>query len=53
VESKYCPADLNKILAGCNLLSTNQQERLHKLFEKFAHMLDATIGNWKTDPVGL
>ena len=53
VESKYCPADLNKIVAGCSLLSTNQQEKMHKLLKKFAHLFDGTLGNWKTDPVDL
>jgi hypothetical protein len=38
VESKYCPADLNKIVAGFSLLSTNQQEKLHKLLMNFAHI---------------
>jgi hypothetical protein len=53
VERKCCPADLNKIVAGCGLLSTNQQEKLHKLLKKLAHLFDATLGNWKTDPVDL
>jgi hypothetical protein len=53
VESKYCPADLNKIVAGCSLLSTDQQEKLHKLPNKFAHLFDGTLGNWKTDTVDL
>jgi hypothetical protein len=53
VESKYSPADLNKIVAGCNLLSTNQQEKLHKLLKKFAHLFNGTLGNWKTNPVDL
>jgi hypothetical protein len=53
VESKHCAADLNKIATGCNLLSLIQQESLHTLLKKFAHLLDGTLGNWKTDPVDL
>jgi hypothetical protein len=53
VESKYCPADLSKIVAECNLLSTNQQEKLHKLLKKCAHLFDGILGNWKTDPVDM
>jgi hypothetical protein len=41
------------IVAGCNLLSTNQQERLYKLLNKFAHLFDGTLGNWKTGSVDL
>jgi hypothetical protein len=53
VESKYCPADLNKIATECHLLNADQQETLHKLLRKFAHLFHGTLGNWKTDPVGL
>ena len=53
VESKYCPADLNKIATECHLLNADQQETLHKLLSKFAHLFDGTLGNWKTDPVDL
>jgi hypothetical protein len=53
VESKYCPAYLNKIVSEYNLLSINQQERLYKLLKKFAHLFHGTLGNWKTDPVDL
>jgi hypothetical protein len=53
VESKYCPADLNKIATECHLLDADQQETLHKLLRKFAHLFDGTLGNWKTDPVDL
>jgi hypothetical protein len=40
VESKYCHADSDKIVTGCNLLSSNQQERLYKLLNKFAPLFD-------------
>jgi hypothetical protein len=53
VESKYFPAYLIKIVAGCNLLSVNQQEKLHKLLNKVSHLFDGTLGYWKIDPVNL
>jgi hypothetical protein len=40
VESKYCPADLNKIATECHLLNADQQETLQKLLRKFAHLFD-------------
>ena len=52
VKSKYCPADLNKIATECHLLNTDQQEALHQLLNKFAHLFDGTLGNWKTDTGG-
>jgi hypothetical protein len=45
VESRYFPTDLSKIVARCNLLSTSQQEKLHKLLKKFAHFFDGALGN--------
>jgi hypothetical protein len=53
VESKYCPADLNKIAAECHLLNADLQGTLHKLLRIFAHLSDRSLGNWKTDPVDL
>jgi hypothetical protein len=53
VESKCCPANLNKIATECRLLNTDRQETLHKLLRKFANLFDGTLGNWKTDPVDL
>ena len=53
VESKYCPADLQKIASECNLLNPKEQEQLLKLLTKFAHLFDGTLGNWKTEPVDL
>jgi hypothetical protein len=49
VESKWCATGSNKIVAGCNLLSTNQQEKLHKLLNTFAHLFDGTLENRNTD----
>jgi hypothetical protein len=46
VESKYCPADLNKIATECHLLDDDQQETLHKLLRKFAHLFDGTVESY-------
>jgi hypothetical protein len=35
------------------LLNADQQETLHKLLRKFAHLFDGTLGKWTTDPVDL
>jgi len=53
VESKYCPADLDKTVSECKLLNTDEKQKLHKLLAKFSHLFDGTLGNWKTDPVEL
>jgi hypothetical protein len=53
MESKYCPVNLNKIATECHMLNSDQQETLHKVLRKFAHLFDGALGNWKTDPVDL
>ena len=53
VESKYCPADLRKVVEECNLLDSEEQEKLFKLLTKFDHLFDGTLGNWNTNPVDL
>ena len=53
IESKYCPADLQKIVEECKHLSTTEQGQLLKLLQKFEDLFDGTLGTWKTDPVNL
>jgi hypothetical protein len=35
------------------LTQHKSSRKLHKLLKEFAHLFDATLGNWKTDPVNL
>jgi hypothetical protein len=53
VESKYTPADLNKIDEDCTHLEKNEQRQLLRLLQKFENLFDGTLGTWKTDPVDL
>jgi hypothetical protein len=53
LESKYCPADLQKIVEECKHLSAAEQGQLLKLLQKFGNLFDGTLGTWKTDPVNL
>ena len=34
-------------------MNTNEKDRLQILLDKFAHLFDGTLGNWRTDPVEL
>jgi hypothetical protein len=42
IESKYCPADLNKIFEECNHLEKHEQKQLLKLLQKFENLFDGT-----------
>jgi hypothetical protein len=53
IESKYTPADLNKIVEECTHLEKDEQRQLLKLLQKFEQLFDGTLGTWKTDPVDL
>jgi len=53
IESKYCPADLNKIVEECTHLERAEQRQLLKLLQKFEDLFDGSLGTWKTDPIEL
>jgi hypothetical protein len=53
IESKYTPADLNKIVEECTHLEKDEQRQLLRLLQKFENLFDGTLGTWKTDPVDL
>ena len=53
IESKYTPADLNKIAAECTHLNSGEQKQLIKLLTKFEDLFDGSLGTWKTDPIQL
>ena len=52
-ENKYCPADLNKIVAECTHLNSNEQGQLLQLLQRYEDLFDGTLGTWQTDPVDL
>jgi hypothetical protein len=53
VESKYCPADLRKVVNECTILDDKQKEILFQLLTKYENLFDGTLGTWKTDPIEL
>ena len=53
IESKYCPAELKKVVEECTHLSAEEQRQLLLLLTKFEHLFDGTLGTWNTEPVDL
>jgi transposase InsO family protein len=53
IESKYCPADLNKIVQECTHLTAEEQRQLLNLLQKFEGLFDGTLGTWNTEPIQL
>ena len=53
IDAKYCPADLNKIVAVCAHLSKIEQKQSLKLLQNYEHRFNGTLGTWQTDPVDL
>ncbi len=53
IEAKYTKTDLQKLVTECAELTTEEQQQLLQLLEKFAPVFDGTLGSWNTDPVDL
>ena len=53
IESKYCPADLQKVVEECTHLTADEQRQLLMLLKRFEHLFDGTLGTWNTDPIDL
>jgi hypothetical protein len=53
IESKFTPADLNKIVEECTHLEKDKQKQLLKLLQKFEELFDGSLGTWKTNPINL
>jgi hypothetical protein len=53
IESKYTPADLNKIVEECTHLDKAEQKQLLQLLQKYEDLFDGSLGTWKTDPMQL
>jgi len=53
IESKYTPADLDKIVQECTHLTKTEQRQLLKLLQKYEDLFDGSLGTWKTAPIQL
>ena len=52
-ESKYEPADLDKVVGSCTNLSTQDQSALYKVLKDFEEMFDGQLGEWKMEPISI
>ena len=46
LDTKYKPADLDKVVKESMHLSKNEQEKLHKLLVKYEDLFDGLLGSW-------
>ena len=53
IDAKYTKANLTTITKECKLLSKVEQEKLLNLLQKFEHLFDGSLGEWKVEPVNL
>ena len=53
LDTKYSPANLDKMISENQLLDSEQKSELLKLLKKFEHLFDGTLGHWKTDPIDI
>jgi hypothetical protein len=50
LDTKYEPADLNKIARNCDYLTDNKQMQLLSLLHKYQHLFDGLFGTWNAKP---
>jgi len=53
ISGKYTPADLTKIVTDCSHLSSEEQQELSHLLNKFEPLFDGSLGTWQTAPIEL
>ena len=52
-ESKYEPADLNKVVASCTALSPSEKSDLFNMLKSHESMFDGQLGAWKMEPISI
>lgn len=52
-ESKYEPADLNRVVRSCTNLTRQEQSSLFKVLKEFESMFDGKLGEWKMEPISI
>ena len=53
LDAKYEKANLQEIVDTCTHLDTVEREQLLQTLQKFEHLFDGNLGDWKTSPVHL
>ena len=52
-ESKYEPADLDKVVKSCDNLSGQEKKLLFETLKDFETMFDGELGEWKMEPISI
>jgi hypothetical protein len=50
LDTKYEPADLDKIACNCDYLTDNKQTQILSLLHKYQHLFDGSLGTWNDKP---
>jgi hypothetical protein len=50
LDTKYEPADLDKIAHNCNYLTDDEQTQLLSLLQKYQHLFNGSSGTWNAKP---
>jgi hypothetical protein len=53
LDSKFKPADLNKIALNCDYLTDNKQMQLLSLLHKYQHLFNGLLGTWNAKPYNI
>jgi hypothetical protein len=50
LDTKYEPADLDKIAHNCDYLTDDEQMQLLSLLHKYQHLFNGSLGTWNDKP---
>jgi len=53
LDAEYKPAVLEDVTQMCTNLNTEEQHQLLKLLQKYEHLFDGTLGEFKMNPISL
>jgi hypothetical protein len=53
LDTKYKPADLEKIARNCDYLTDNEQMQLLSFLHKYQHLFNGLLGTWNAKPYNI
>jgi hypothetical protein len=53
LDTKYEPADLNKIACNCDYLTNDKLMQLLSLLHKYRHLFNGSLGTWNDKPYNI
>jgi hypothetical protein len=53
LDTEYKPASLDDVIKTCENLHAEEQQQLKNLLQKYEHLFDGILGEFKMEPISL